>query len=182
MIPLRSKITITVLDYFFLNPQDALYVNELSRKLDLDKRNLVKKIKELENEGVLTSQVRGNLRLYSLNPHYPLLKELKSILRKTSGFEDKLRNMILITPGVKTAYIYGSYAQDKLAAHSDIDLLVIGDHKVIDLQKELTKLQKETGREINTTNISEQEFAKRRRQKDPFISGILKQKNIKIEK
>ena len=46
MISFKSKITRELLNYFFINPHQSLYVNELSRKLDLDKRNLVKKIKE----------------------------------------------------------------------------------------------------------------------------------------
>jgi len=50
MISLKSKITRKLLNYFFLNPKESLYVNELSRNLALDKRNLVKKIKELETE------------------------------------------------------------------------------------------------------------------------------------
>ncbi len=40
MISLKSKITRKLLNYFFLNPKESLYVNELSRNLALDKRNL----------------------------------------------------------------------------------------------------------------------------------------------
>jgi len=75
MIPLRSEITRKLLDYFFINPHENLYVNELTRKLNLDKRNLVKKIRQLENEGILKSQSRGNLKLYSINTDYSLYKE-----------------------------------------------------------------------------------------------------------
>ena len=46
MISLRSEITKKLLNYFFINPHESLYVNEMSQKLQLDKRNLVKKIKE----------------------------------------------------------------------------------------------------------------------------------------
>ena len=60
-------------------------MNELTRILGLDKRNLVKKIKELESAGVLVSHVRGNLRLYSLDHSYFLLNELKAIFLKTKG-------------------------------------------------------------------------------------------------
>ncbi len=34
MISLKSKITIKLLNYFFLNPKESLYVNELSRNID----------------------------------------------------------------------------------------------------------------------------------------------------
>ena len=72
MISMRSKITRVLLNYYFLNFQENLFVNEISRKLDVDKRNLVKKLRELEYEGILKSQVRGNQKLYSINEKYPL--------------------------------------------------------------------------------------------------------------
>ena len=67
-------------------------------------------------------------------------------------------------------------------AHSDIDLLVVGDHNIVSLQKELNKLQRDVEREINTVNMDEREFKRRIRRKDAFILGILKRKHIKIIK
>lgn len=180
MISLRSGITKKLLNYLFINPQESLYVNELSRKLNLDKRNLVKKIKELEKEGILKSQDRGNLKLYSINKGYSLYNEYKRIVMKTIGLEASLRKIFHDTKGVKETYIYGSYAKDKMDAHSDIDLLVIGNHNSILLQKKLNKLQQETDREINVVNMDGSEFKKRIKNNDSFILDILKKKHIRI--
>jgi len=180
MISLRSDITKKILNYFFINPHESLYVNELSRKLALDKRNLVKKIKELETEGILAHQARGNLKLYSINTHYPMYREYRKIIMATIGVEGELRRIFKDTAGVKEAYIYGSCAQDSMGAHSDIDVLVVGDTNAITLQKCIHKLQADIDREINITVIDEYEFKKKVRSKDPFISGILKQKHIKL--
>ncbi|GEM_PF-3646523 len=38
---------------------------------------------------------------------------------------------------IKEAYIYGSYAQDALSAHSDLDLLVVGNYEIKTLQKKI---------------------------------------------
>ena len=95
MILLRSVITKKLLNYFFINPQETLYVNELVRKLEVEKRNLVKKLKELEKEGILKSQNEGNLKLYSINKEYPLFDEYKKIVMKTTGFEGTLKNSLL---------------------------------------------------------------------------------------
>jgi predicted nucleotidyltransferase len=165
-----------------MNPQETLYVNELSRKLDLDKRNLVKKIKELEKEGILKSQSRGNLKLYSINKNYALYKEYRQIILKTLGFEHKLRKIIEGTKGVKEAYIYGSYAENKMDVHSDIDLLVVGSHSIVLLQRHLSRLQKDVDREIHAVNMDEREFRKRIKAKDTFVSNVLKKKHIKISK
>lgn len=180
MISFRSVVTKKLLSYFFINTSESLYVNELSRKLGLDKRNLVKKIKELETEGVLKSQTQGNQKLYSINKKYPLYEEYRKIIMKTEGVEPRIKDILKSVMGVKEAYIYGSYANDNIGAHSDIDLLAVGSHKIILLQRELSKLQKEIGREINIINIDEMEFKRKLKNKDPFICGLLNQKYIKV--
>jgi len=180
MISLRSKVTGKILNYFFLNPNSTLYVNELSQKLNLDKRNLVKKIKDLENEGILKSRPRGNLKLCYINKKFPLYNEYKKIVLKTLGLEKRITNLLKDTKGVHKAYIYGSYARNRLAVYSDIDLLVIGSHKIITLQKGLTSLQKEIDREINVVNMNEKDFNERKKKGDPFIKGMLKNKHIEI--
>lgn len=180
MISLRSKVARKLLNYFFVNPGESLYVNELSRKLELDKRNLVKKIKELEKEGILKSQSRGNLKLYSINQNYPLYDEYRKIIVKTLGFEEELRKILIGTKGLKEAYLYGSYARDKMDVHSDIDLLIIGNHDIVLLQRKLSRLQREINREINVVNMDRREFKRRNKNKDAFITDILKQKNIRI--
>ena len=180
MISLKSAIAQNILNYFFLNPHESLYVNELSRKLALDKRNLVKKLKELEEEGILKSERRGNLKLYSINRKYNLYNEYKKIISKTVGLENGLRKILGEIKGVKKAYIYGSYAKDNMDTHSDIDLLVIGSHDIMQLQKAISRLQKETDREINVTNINSGEFEKKLKNKDPFLKGILHKNYIEI--
>lgn len=180
MISLRSSVTKKILSYFFINPHENLYVNELSRKLNLDKRNLVKKIKQFEVEGILTREARGNLKLYSINKKYLLYDEYRKIIMATIGLQGSLKTSLQHIKGIKHVYVYGSYAKDNMDAHSDIDLLVVGDENTLSLHKAISKLQKEFGREINVVDIDESEFKKKIKQKNPFITDILKQKHIKI--
>ncbi|MFH1665661.1 MAG: nucleotidyltransferase domain-containing protein [Candidatus Omnitrophota bacterium] len=180
MISMRSKITKVLLNYFFLNPGESLFVNEIARKLDLDKRNLVKKLKEFEEEGILASETRGNQKIYSINRLYPLYEEYRKIVFKTIGIENKLKTMVKQVKGIEKVYLFGSYAKDAMDTHSDIDLLVVGDHKIMALQKEISKLQKETGREINVVNMDKKEFENRKKKNDPFIETVFKEKHIEV--
>lgn len=180
MISMRSKVTKELLNYFFLHPEESLFVNEISRKLDLDKRNLVKKLKELEEEGIFQSEAKGNQKIYSINKSFSLFNEYKQIVFKTIGIENKLRETLKKVEGVEAAYLFGSYAKNELDTHSDIDLLVIGEHKAIPLQKHINRVQKQIDREINIVNMDKKEFDDRKRRKDPFIENILKEKHIEV--
>lgn len=180
MINLKSKLARIILEYFFMNPQESLYLNELVRQFGEDKRNLAKKLNELENEGLLVAARRGNLKLYSINERFPLYDEYRKILQKTSGLEFKLKQIVESDKKILEAYIYGSYADDNLKVHSDIDLLVVGNHDILNLQKKLGKVQKEIGREINVVNMGKDEFERRIKTKDAFIKNLMKRK-IKIK-
>ena len=85
MLSLRSKIAQAVLGYFMLHEGTELYVHEMARRLSLNQGNLDRKLKQLEKEGILKSELRGKERYYSLNTSFPLLKEYKRIVLKTIG-------------------------------------------------------------------------------------------------
>lgn len=176
----RSKVTIKILNYFFINPEAKHYINELARILELDPKNVDRKLKELENEGLLESEFVGKQRFFYLSKNYPLLSQYRQIFLKTCGIERLLKDILSQTIGVQEAYIFGSYAQNKMDASSDIDLLVIGDHSSLSLQKKIIKVQKEIGREINIINLSEEELKTKRRARNPFIKNIFSQKIVKL--
>lgn len=180
MLALKSKITRAILNYFFMNPKASMYVNELQRKFNLDKRNLVKKLKDLEKESILHSRTQGNQRIYFLNMRYPLYNEYKKIVLKSIGIESKLKMILNTIPGIKAAYIYGSYVKDAMDISSDIDLLVVGSHSILLLQRKINKLQKEIDREINIINMNKTEFRARKKKQDLFIKNIFTNKTVRI--
>jgi predicted nucleotidyltransferase len=180
MISLRSKVAIKLLDYYFLNPEAQVYINELARILELDPKNTETKLKELEKEGLFKSEFRGKQRYFFLAKDNPVLEHYRQIFLKTHGIEKRLSDMINNIKGLKEAYLFGSYASNKMDSSSDIDLLAIGTHSVLELQRVIAKLQKDTGREFNVTNLSMKEFEAKKKNKDPFISSIFKTKIIRL--
>ena len=179
MISLRAKNTKVILGYMFLHEDAELYVNEMARKFSLDDGNLSRKLKELEREGILKCRERGHECYYSLNRSYPLLKEYKGIVLKTVGLEQKLRDALAVVPGIKQAYIFGSYASETMDAASDIDLLVVGEHDTLMLQKAVAVFQKETDREINVISMDLREYQEKLK-KDPFLKSLAKKKKIRL--
>ncbi len=179
MLSLRANISKKVLSYFFLHEEKELYLNEMCRRFNLDRGNLVKKLKEFEQEGILTSEWKGNQKYYHLNASFPLKEEYKKIILKTVGIEQTLRDALKKIKGIHKAFLFGSYAQNKMDSLSDLDLMVIGDHNTIDLQRKIARLQKEIDREINVISIHSEEFQNKSK-KDPFFKRILKKKKIDL--
>lgn len=178
MINFNSKITKKVLPYFFLNQEKELYLNEISAKFEVDRANLSRKLTEWVDLGVLNKRKKGNLSLYKINKKYPYLLEMKKMIQKSFGVEKKLSEDLKSIKGLKSAYIFGSYAIDVLGAESDIDLLLIGSHDVLEVQKRIIHLQKYFDREINVVDMTEKEF--KQKEKSDLIKNIFKNKYIKI--
>jgi predicted nucleotidyltransferase len=178
MLLFRSQLTRKLLNFFFLNPEENVHVNELARRLDVDKRNLVKKIKELEKEGLLKSEEKANAKLIGINTAHPFFPEYRRLFLKTSGLELTLKKALEKVQGVEKAFLFGSYARDTMSAYSDVDLMVVGHHSILSAQAELNKIQKQTGRVINVVNISPKEWQKKIRSKDSFYANLLKGKTI----
>jgi len=180
MLALGSEITKKLLSYMMLHTDESLYLNEIVRKFNFDKRNLVKKLKEFEKEELLLKEKRGSEFYYSLNKNFPLFDEYKKIILKTIGIESQLKTILTGFLGIKKAYIIGSYAKNKMDSFSDIDILVIGGADTVELQKKIAVLQKNVKREINLSNFSESEYEKRKKNNDPFFNDVLNGKKIKL--
>jgi len=176
----RSQIRTKILNYFFLNEESRIYINELARIIESDPKNVYRMLVRLEEEGVLKSEFRGKERYFFSNISNPIYKSYKDIFLKTAGIDVLLKNAIKNVPGLKEAYIFGSYANRRYNAESDIDILLIGTHKVLNIQKVLHKIQKQIGREINTVNITPDELKKKRASGDQFIKDIFAHKVIKL--
>ncbi|MBU4332174.1 winged helix-turn-helix domain-containing protein, partial [Patescibacteria group bacterium] len=114
----KSKLTKKLLGYFFLNPDARLYVNEIARKLSLDRGNLIKKLREIEKEGIFNSEFQGNQRYYFLNKKYLLYKEIQKLFLKTQGIERELKDGLCEIKDIKEAYLFGSYVKNKMDANS----------------------------------------------------------------
>lgn len=81
----------------------------------------------------------------------------------------------LVAPKIECAFLFGSMAKNKEKASSDIDLIVVGDLGMRILTKLLSGLQEKLGREINPHIFTKDEFKKRIKSKDHFITSVLKE-------
>lgn len=177
----KSRLRQKLLSYFFTNPEADLYLREISSLLQEDAGNLSKELASLEKKGIFVSHTRGNQKYFSLNKRYPLYREFRAVIFKTIGIEGSLKEIIKQIEGIDTAFIYGSFAQDKENPASDIDLFIIGKPNEDKLMEKIEKLEKKLQREINYNIYPKEEFKERRKKKDSFILNILKGPKIMLK-
>jgi len=180
MIPLRSKITQKILNLLLLNDKERFYVNELAKMIKEEPSNVYRKLIELEKEGIISDDFQGMERYFFINKKYKFLKEYRVIILQGVGFEKILKEKLRQVKEIESAYIFGSYAKNKMSAESDIDILVVGDFKTIELQKALLEVQKLAGREINSIELLNNEFEKKMEAKDELLIDIFSKKHIKV--
>lgn len=180
LLNVRSKVAKKILNYFFLNETRKAYVNEIARIIGEEAKNAYRILLRLEEAGILKSEYAGKERYFSANYQEPLYKEYKKIFLKTAGIELSITNKLTNLTGLKEAYIYGSYADNKFGPESDIDLLLVGKHNSIEAEKVLHDLQKSIGREISIVSMTQEELRKRKKNKDQLIIEIFKNKTKRI--
>ncbi|MBU1322953.1 nucleotidyltransferase domain-containing protein [Patescibacteria group bacterium] len=163
----------------FLSFDQPLYVREIARKLNFPPATVSRILQRLLRRELLTSQKKGNLKLFQLNPHFPSLPEIKSLVQKESGQIPLLTQALKQIPLVSLATVYGSAAKNQLTSTSDIDLLIVGSPPVDELNQQLNRLEKTLSREINYSLYSPKEFFSEKK-KPGFLRHVLSQQTINI--
>jgi len=82
----------------FLYARNEGYAREIARFYETDLSQIQKQLERLEIGNILISKLIGKIRLYSLNPRYPFIKELKALLEKVLYFypEDERTKLTMI--------------------------------------------------------------------------------------
>ena len=161
----------------FGQPECEFHLNELRRLTGLGSASLQRELNRLADAGLVTSERVGNLRRFRANPSSPVYPELVSLTRKVLGAEPVLREALaVLTPNLKAAWIYGSYAKESETAQSDLDVMLVGNRLTLSRVLEvLTPAEGELGRKINPTLYTTSEFSKRRAEPDSFVNRVLAQ-------
>ena len=165
---------------YFTNPDKEFYLRELERNLNIPVANIRRELIALEQDGIFISHRKANLLYYRLDKTYPLFSELKSIVAKTVGVEGALR-FAFKNIKIDLAFIYGSFAQNKEKANSDIDICIVGKTNEKILLQVINNLEKKLMREINYTLYTPEEFGDKRNKKGNFLNQVLNGKIIVLK-
>lgn len=168
---LKSNAEVKVLGVVLFT--EGLHLREIARRALVSSFEAKRELDNLVELGILKSERRGNQLLFKLNPSCPFLPDLKSLYLKTEGLFSQLREALQKLPGIKYAFVYGSYASREAIERSDLDLLVIGSVSEGPLSNALFAFQKSLSTEINFILWTERDFHSKLPPRSAFIRSVL---------
>jgi len=165
-----------LLEFFLLYPHSEYHLKEIARKAKLSPAT-VKFYGELFLKyNILREKKIGNQRMFYLNGEDLLVKRFKQTY---AGLLIKSISLEKIAPNALTIAVYGSFAKGDFDERSDLDALVIGDKKDLDVEQ-LRKKEKQIGREIEVSVYSFHMWEKVKKENNPFAKAVL-ENNIIIK-
>jgi predicted nucleotidyltransferase len=170
-----------ILKLFFKDPEKEYYFREIAKKINKEPSYCQKYLDNLVEEKILLDERRGNMRFFKLNKEHSLYEEIKSIISKTIGSENELKELVDKLDNVECAFVFGSMAKGTENSNSDVDLMLIGDINQDALITMLSSMEGKIAREINYHIYSNQEIVKKIEENDGFISNILLSPIIKLK-
>ncbi len=175
-----SKTRSKIITIFMLNPDDEMYVREITKKINANINSVRRELSNLEDIGLLKSKKAGNLKYFRVNKDFYLYSELYSMVMKTEGVARLLKEKVEKWGQIYLAFIYGSFASQKAGLDSDIDVFIVGDINEDIIITELNTLERKLSREINYILLGEAEYQEKIDANDPFIMEILHEPKIMI--
>lgn len=171
-----------VLGVMFGQPDRSFYTSELIRLAKAGSGAAQRELARLERSGLVTATRIGHQKHYQANPDSALFAELHSIVLKTVGLAEPLRNALSgLAPRIQAAFVYGSVAKGRDRSQSDIDLMIITDQLTYgDVFAALETANRRLGRSVNPTVYTAAEFSKRVKDQTAFLTRVLDQPKVWI--
>ena len=165
-----------VLGLLFGHPERSFYASEVISRAGAGSGAVQRELARLEAAGLITARRIGSQKHYQANAQSPLFEELRSIVRKTVGLVEPLRQALApFASKIVSAFVYGSVAGRTDTAQSDVDLMIISDHiTYADVFRALETSSGSLGRKINPTVYGPREFEERIRDRNAFVTRVLK--------
>jgi predicted nucleotidyltransferase len=169
----KSKTRTKILKHFFSNKNEKYYLRQLERALGIHVANIRRELISLEKMGLFRKEKRGKEVYYYLNTDLAIYEEINKIVSKTIGMEAVLKRELRKVKGIRICFVYGSVADGKEDALSDIDVFLIGEVKEDDVLKAVRKLEKELSKEINYTIFTEGDLLRGVKEEKVLLKDVL---------
>jgi len=176
---LFGKTRQAVLALLYSRADTSFYTKQILDAIKTGRGTVQRELKNLTDTGIIIREVQGRQVYYRANEKCPIFNELKSIVRKTFGVADVLRQCLAPKADiVQLAFIFGSVARSADDRRSDIDLIVVGRISFGDVVSLLSPAEEKLGREVNAVVYPVAEFKKKVKEDHHFVKTALEDEKI----
>jgi len=179
---LTTRIKQRLLSATLLQPERSWYLHELAKHLHIAPSSVQHELRLFASAGLLTRRKHGNRVYYQADTNSPVFRALSELLLKTAGLVEVLKTALEpLAPKLDLAFVYGSVAAGEERPSSDVDLMLIGRTPLSEVAAALRAAESEIGRSINPTVYTSQEFLRKVKEGQHFLTSVLETELVFIQ-
>lgn len=168
-----SETRARLLGRLVLGVGQRFHQSELARLAAVPLGAAVRELEFLHSIGLARDAATKRFRYWSVNAGHPLFGELKTLFLKAALIGDAMQKFQRLKPRIRVAFVFGSVAEHREDAESDLDLAVVGSVSSLEISSLLRGALARVGREVNTRRYSEKEMREKYRAGDGFVRQIV---------
>ncbi|MDB6071522.1 MAG: polymerase beta domain protein region [Verrucomicrobiales bacterium] len=149
-----------------------LHLRDLARMAHLTAPALTRELSLLQKDGLVASRRDGNRLYFKACPQHPFFPDLRRMVEKSHGIQQKLKTALADVAGIRCAFIFGSIAANTASVDSDIDILIIGTAGLRAITPALRSVASESHREINPRCLTPEEWRQKKHAGDAFAGRV----------
>jgi hypothetical protein len=121
-----------------VNPESKAYLRGLEQEFDESTNSIRIELNRFERAGIIQAHKEGNKKVYQVNTHFPMFKELQKIAFKHYGIDKIVEHIVQKLGDIERVYLTGDLA--KGLNSPIVDIVIIG--KLVDTTYLSTLVQK----------------------------------------
>ncbi len=176
---LFGKTRQAVLALLYGRADSSFYTKQVLDAVKIGRGTVQRELKNLTDTGIIIREVQGRQVYYRANEKCPIFNELKSIVRKTFGVADVIRQSLeTVADKIRIAFIFGSVARSADDRKSDFDVMIVGAISFGDIVTLLSPAEEKLGREVTPVVYPVAEFKQKVKEDHYFVKTVLEGEKI----
>lgn len=172
---LRSRVQGDLLALLYLHPDAEYSLTDVAKAINASVKAVHVEATRLVTAGLVADARRGNVRLLRAAQDTPLARPLTDLLAVTYGPLPVLTDLLSGVPGIRDAFIYGSWAAryhgEPGPVPADVDVLVVGSVDRDDLHDLAEDAEQDLARPVSIQRVSPQAWDTPD-PADPFLRSV----------
>lgn len=175
-----SKARRKILELFFHHPEEHYYLRKIVRDVGEEVNAVKRELDILSEAKLLHKERRLNKIFYTLNRSYTFYDEFLRIFTKSTPLAVAITQSLPKIGKVKFAAVSTKFSKKVPIKEDEIYLLLVGNIVVPEIETIIADSGAWFGRDINYTVMTDDEFAFRKKNNDPFIWRFLRGPKIML--